>query len=87
MESAHRRVVVVGAGPVGRETSRVLAGAGHAVTVVTRSGETGVIGRRRAGRAWVEGSDTSKAPDRRVRGLRRRCLNECPEGDLNPHAR
>ncbi|MGI3783168.1 MAG: NAD-dependent epimerase/dehydratase family protein [Janthinobacterium lividum] len=33
-----RRAVVVGAGPVGRETARVLTEAGHAVTVVTRSG-------------------------------------------------
>ena len=33
-----RRAVVVGAGPVGREAARVLAEAGHAVTVVTRSG-------------------------------------------------
>jgi len=38
MESTTRQVVVVGAGPVGREASRVLAEAGHAVTVVTRSG-------------------------------------------------
>jgi nucleoside-diphosphate-sugar epimerase len=33
-----RRAVVVGAGPVGRESARVLAEAGHDVTVVTRSG-------------------------------------------------
>ena len=33
-----RSAVVVGAGPVGRETARVLAEAGHAVTVATRSG-------------------------------------------------
>ncbi len=35
-----RRAVVVGAGPVGRETARVLSEAGHTVTVVTRSGRT-----------------------------------------------
>ena len=33
-----RRAVVVGAGPVGRESARVLTEAGHDVTVVTRSG-------------------------------------------------
>lgn len=37
-QNQSRRAVVVGAGPVGRETARVLAEAGHAVTVVTRSG-------------------------------------------------
>ena len=35
-----RRAVVVGAGPVGRETARVLTEAGHTVAVVTRSGRT-----------------------------------------------
>ena len=36
--TSSRSAVVVGAGPVGRETARVLAEAGHAVTVATRSG-------------------------------------------------
>lgn len=35
-----RRAVVVGAGPVGREAARVLVGAGHDVSVVTRSGRS-----------------------------------------------
>jgi nucleoside-diphosphate-sugar epimerase len=40
-----RRAVVVGAGPVGRETARVLSEAGHDVVVVTRSGRpTGIDG-------------------------------------------
>jgi nucleoside-diphosphate-sugar epimerase len=38
--SSTRRAVVVGAGPVGREAARVLAEAGHQVTVVTRSGRS-----------------------------------------------
>ncbi len=38
MSTTTLRAVVVGAGPVGREAGRVLAEAGHAVTVVTRSG-------------------------------------------------
>jgi nucleoside-diphosphate-sugar epimerase len=40
MSENQHRAVVVGAGPVGRETARVLAEAGHAVTVVTRSGRS-----------------------------------------------
>lgn len=39
-ENTTHRAVVVGAGPVGREAARVLAEAGHAVTVVTRSGRS-----------------------------------------------
>jgi nucleoside-diphosphate-sugar epimerase len=39
-ETPTRRAVVVGAGPVGRETARVLTEAGHSVTVVTRSGRS-----------------------------------------------
>ena len=39
-DTSTRRAVVVGAGPVGRETARVLAEAGHSVTVVTRSGRS-----------------------------------------------
>lgn len=35
MNSTH---VIVGAGPVGTETARLLRAAGHAVVVVTRSG-------------------------------------------------
>ena len=38
IENTPRRAVIVGAGPVGRETARVLAEAGHRVTTVTRSG-------------------------------------------------
>lgn len=47
MDAGGRTAVVVGAGPVGREVARVLAEAGHGVTVVTRSGRaSGVDGVR-----------------------------------------
>ena len=50
--------------------------------VVTRRGRTATDP------GGVATAGTTKAPDRvsAVQGPSGRCLNECPEGDLNPHA-